>query len=276
MLAILAAGLMAAAPACATVPGVQSLFADRAKRIVWVGETHGTAQQPALFTDIVCAAARTRRPVTVALERVRSEQPAWDRFLSSDGGAAARADLLKSDGWRVKLQDGRSSVAMLALAERLRRDKAAGLIEGVQLIIDDGKDFKTNDAYEANMAQLVQAAATAAPSALVLVYSGSAHAQKAKATFGGPTYREAAAHLPAASLVSVELFGDPGMTWECADKTCGPQVYTPAYAHHPRGLSAADAASGYDALIYTGRATTASPPAALPPTPEPLGPIGPP
>ncbi len=128
MLALLAAGLMAAAP-CTADDGVQTLFDDPAKRIVWVGEMHGAAQLPALFTDIVCAAARTGRPVVVALERGRSAQPAWDRFLASDGDAAAKADLLKADQWTAPLQDGRSSVAMLGLAERLRRDKAASVVK---------------------------------------------------------------------------------------------------------------------------------------------------
>lgn len=267
MLGVLAAGVLAVA-SCTPVPGIENLLGDAARRVIWIGEMHGTAQQPILFGDIVCAATKTGRPVIVLLERTRSEQPAWDQFLASNGGGEAKEKLSHSPGWTLALQDGRSSKAMLDLAERLREYKAASLIAGVDLIIDDNQQYSTSDAYEARMAALVSNAAAASPSALVLVYSGNAHARQSTVSYGGETYREAAAHLPPGSVVSVNLSGDAGTTWACEETTCGPQSYAPLGPHHPRGLTRADISAGYDAVIYTGTATTASPPAALPPIAE--------
>src|SRR5438552_2936988 len=115
-----------ASAACPDVPGAGALFERPTVRVVWVGEMHGTSEMPALFADLVCVASTTARRVVVALERGADEQPLWDRFLISDGGPAARAALLKGSDWTSPTQDGRNSVAMLALADRLREYKAQG------------------------------------------------------------------------------------------------------------------------------------------------------
>ena len=102
----------AAAPEpCPEVPGSAVLFEQPAIRVVWVGEVHGTSEMPALFADLVCAAATTGRHVVVALERSQDEQPLWNSFLASDGGPTARAALLKGSLWTSTIQDGRSGKA---------------------------------------------------------------------------------------------------------------------------------------------------------------------
>ena len=89
MIGFFAAMAVATASSCPPVDGAAALFTEKTK-YVWVGEVHGTAEEPALFGDLVCQAAATR-PVVVALERDVAEQPLWNAYLTSDGGAAARA-----------------------------------------------------------------------------------------------------------------------------------------------------------------------------------------
>ena len=247
---------------CPVLPGSDALFGLHRTKIVWVGETHGSTEQPQLFADLVCAAGAARRPVVVALERTTAEQPAWDAYLASNGDAAAEAALLKA--WEPT-PDGRSSLAMLALARRLRALKAGGRIVAVRLIGPDWSGLPRDhfaERYEAQMANAVAQAETLAPNALVVAYSGSAHAKKAAVTAGDEQYPSAAAHLPPRDVVSVLLRGGPGAVWNCQGDVCGPHEYpSPSGGDHKRGVVIGGGEAGVDATAYTGTATTASPPA---------------
>ncbi len=69
MIAALAAlALGTAVRSCGAVPGSELLFAAGRPRIVWVGEAHGTQEEPRVFQGLVCLAGRTGREVVVALE----------------------------------------------------------------------------------------------------------------------------------------------------------------------------------------------------------------
>ena len=86
--------LVTAAPGCAPIEGADAILADPAIDYVILGEMHGTQETPALFGDLVCAAA-ARGPVIVALEVALEDQAAFDAYLNSAGDAPARAALLK-------------------------------------------------------------------------------------------------------------------------------------------------------------------------------------
>ena len=255
-------------PMCGPVDGATSVLTVPGARIIWFGETHGTGEEPALFRDIVCSASETGRPIIVALERGRSEQRLWTDFLTSDGGLAAEARLLSGDGWKQKDQDGRSSRAILDLAQSLRRMKAAGIDVSVRMIIPDLKDDMTAERYEGEMASAVSEAAKLAPKALVLAYSGWRHAAKQAWTSNGATYRAAADHLPPSEVLAVKIQSAAGAVWNCwEDEGCGPHPFTPDDPKdHTRGLVIGHAPQGFDAVAYTGTGTTASPPAARPHT----------
>jgi hypothetical protein len=268
MLAIVAALAVAAGtPSCGAVPGAEALFAPDRPRIVWVGEAHGTAEQPQAFLSLVCLAERTGKPVIVALERDQAEQPLWNAFLASDGGPAAREALLTGVNWTQRLQDGRSSQAMLQLAEALRREHAVGRIATVWMIVPQMPPGPFDTAgYEAGMAREVQAAAAARPDAWVLAYSGNAHANKGENRHAAPPYRFAAATLPPEALTSVILIGDGGAAWRCQEDVCGPHDDGPG-PHHPPQMTPSPRPT-YDQVIHLGVPTHASPPAARPPVPE--------
>lgn len=55
-----------AACACAPLPGAGQLWAKPSIRYIVVGETHGTAETPAAFADLVCAALHSKRTVVAA------------------------------------------------------------------------------------------------------------------------------------------------------------------------------------------------------------------
>ena len=253
--------LMAAALVSAPLPGAQQLFAAPMPRIVWVGEVHGTVEQPRLFADLVSAASTVGRPVFVVLERDQAEQPFWDAYMASNGDNSAKAAFLRAHSWVWSFQDGRSSRAMMDLAERLRSLHQARHLAGVRLMIPDIV-FRTLDDYEGNMSRVVQGLAKSHPEAIILVFSGNAHASRGQRNSDGVTYTFAAGHLPAGSVTSVFIEGGPGWAWNC-QTDCGPNP-TDGYPSHARGVSISAEKPGYDAIAWTGLPSIASPPAAMP------------
>jgi hypothetical protein len=263
MIAALAAlALGDAVASCGAVPGSEALFAAGRPRIVWVGEGHGTKEQPKVFASLACLAGRTGRQVVIALERGTDEQPYWDAFLASDGGPAARAALLKAQSWTGNIQDGRSSKAMLALAEQLRREHTAWRVQGVRLIISVDNwpaSGMSPGLYEARMGQAVDAIASAHPDAWVLVFSGNLHASKGENTRAPTPYRLAASTLKPEEVTSVLIATDGGPSWGCQE-VCGPHD-SPPRPHHQRGFEAGAPFPKFDYTIYLGAKTHVSPPA---------------
>lgn len=267
---------------CADIPGVEVLFKRTSTRVIWVGEGHGTVEMPAMFGDLVCIASTKGKRVVVALERSQSDQVLWDSYMDSDGSKAAMEKLL--NGVDSKSQDGRSSVAMFALAERLRQYKHQGRILGVQLIIEpfkagaDPARFAAD--HEAGMAHAVMEILSKQPNVLVMAYSGNVHAMKTMA-FYDKTVPLAASLIPTDELVALNLLGGPGEAWSCYQKDkCGPNPNQGS--DHPRGIVLSSAttdteskffAKDFDAFGYTGTKTTASPPAVLKQETAPSEPI---
>jgi len=261
-----------AAP-CRELPGAVALFDVPGIHVVWVGEQHGTDEMPAFLADLACVAGTQGRPVIVALERAPEEQSDWDRFLDSDGSPGAVQILTEAPVWAA-VRDGRNSRAILAMAERLRSLKQEGRIRGVRLIdrwpgTSSGLDISHRDE---EMAQAVLDVVRTQPHALVLVYSGNVHAMKRRtAWLPADVPDPAASYLPPAEILSINLIGEAGEFWSCQASGCGRHPY-PGESGHIRsvvlvgGLSGdhhSVASEGFDALAYTGLATTASPPAIL-------------
>lgn len=230
---VLSAVLATLAPnACRPLDGVDTLLQSESTRIIWVGEMHGTQEQPALFGDMVCHAGRMGRPVIVALERDVEEQAAWDAFLASNGGRRARA-------------------AFLPIADATAQDTA--------------------EDRERRMAEAILAISRARPDALILVLSGNLHASKGSNTGSKPPYRLAASFLPPDETRTIMVRGGQGEAWNCQGATCGPHPYRSSMGQ-PRGVVLGGESSGYDGEAFTGSATSYSPPAARPPTPVLLSP----
>jgi hypothetical protein len=260
---ISAAALLAlssvAAP-CTPVDGAGILLARPERRAFIFGELHGTAEIPILFADLVCQAA-ARSQVIVGLEMPEASQAALDAWLASDGGAAARAALLRDSFWRFT--DGRSSAAMLALLGRLRALKAAGRRLSLLAFVPSVGRAATQTPYEQAMAGNWRRALAAAPDARLFVLVGSIHSRTA-------TYRDfepAAMHLPRAEILTFGPLPVGGSAYNCQPEGCGPHSAGPAPSPMPpRGLIATPAEAranmAYDYLYSPGTAFTPSSPAA--------------
>lgn len=244
---------------CQPIAGAERLWAKPETRWVMVGEMHGTTEMPAFFADLVCQAAASGRPITVALEQDVEMQPSIDAFLASDGGPAARAAFLKARMWTGKMQDGRASQAMLDLYGRLRMLKQAGQIRTVRAFIPPIHAWNGDGPYNARMADTLMAIPLDS-SGLILAYMGSVHAAKSSFGRGADAFLPAAADLPPERTVSVYLDGNGGEAWNCMEDGCSPH---PMQARNvARGFaSAASLPWRYDWVFETGVKSTASPPA---------------
>jgi hypothetical protein len=246
---------------CNPVDGEAQLWANANTRYVLVGEVHGTAETPALFGDLVCAAHASGRPVVVGVEAADTEQGAIDRFMASDGGEAAKAAFLQSPIWSSQIKDGRSSRAYFRLFERLRRYKQSGQIAEVVAIQAVGRTHSQTE-NNAMTADRISAAAERRPGAIELVLIGNVHASKGAFDFGTEHVVPAAADLPPQETISLNvIFG--GEAWNCrVGSDCGPHQWGAPRAE-PRSvrLDRPDPPR-YDGAIYLGVPTIASPPAA--------------
>jgi len=257
MIGLMAMAAAAAATPCRPVAGVERLWDKPETRWIMIGEMHGTAEMPMAFADMVCLAAKSGRPVTVALEQDAEMQPAIDAFLASDGGHAARNAFLAAPMWKV--QDGRSSQAMLALYDRLRVMKQAGQIRGVYAFIPVLTSWLGDGPYNALMADRLKAIPVG-PNGLLLAYMGSVHAAKSSIGQATNAFLPAAADLPPDRTVNVYLDSNGGEAWNCMADGCAAH---PMQARDARpGFTSADRLPWrYDWVHELGVKSTASPPA---------------
>lgn len=87
------------------------------------GELHGTKEAPFLFLSAVCEGLRNsaEKTVYVGLEYPQVEADHLLRYINSAGSIQEKEQLLETDFWRRKTQDGRTSVAMFELIDSLRQ-----------------------------------------------------------------------------------------------------------------------------------------------------------
>jgi hypothetical protein len=247
---------VAATPSCgAPVRGVETL---RDAELLLVGEMHGTEESPAFVARLLCE--RGAAPTVLGLELPASEQPALDAFLASDGGALAIRALVAGAHWQRADQDGRSSLAMLALVETARRARLQG--RALDVVAFDVEPPGGAD-RDQRMAQNLLAARAAHPGAALIVLTGNIHASTVKGTRWDPDLVPMGAHLRSAGapVRGIDVRHAGGTAWVCMmDGGCGPAELEGSGRGATPFVEAITDRPGFDAIYYVG-ALTASPPA---------------
>lgn len=245
---------------CNPITGAQEIVERSAIRWLFVGESdHGTNEKPRMVANLACAATAAHRPVTVAIEPALRNQPMIDSFVTSDGGPSAVAKLLSAPAWDQSWADGKSSLAMLGLFEWLRAQYRAGSIKGVVAFDADMVHGGGAD-RERQMAARLRAI-DPGNLGIVIVLTGSFHAQKRNNGDRGVAYPTAAALMPAEQTFSLLLDDAGGAVWNCRAGGCKENT-NEIRAGLVARLSLMPTADGaYDAIWQSGKQTTASPPA---------------
>lgn len=250
-----------AQPACNAISGWEQVTQNKKLRFVVLGEMHGTKEMPQIFWDAVCLTSEKRR-VVVALELPETGQAALDSFLASDGSLNAKGAFLATDFWTSKFKDGRSSEAMFRLIDDLRvayQAKKIAAVVAFQPVRTAGPD--ANQAYEKQMAEIIQKGTPKGAMAVILV--GNIHAMKTEFVRPSMRYLPMAGHLPKRETLSFDIQSDGGSgAWACTGPSlCGPITFGRAPVTFERGLKrTSDKSSPYDGQLFLGAATTASPP----------------
>jgi len=229
------------------------------RRLVMLGEYHGTVETPLLVADLMERYSRNHAPVRLGLELPMSENAALARYLRSNGDSDARAALRNSPFWRVKddQHDGRRSRDMLALIEHLRVLRQQGRDIGVA-----GYDMETGSAdsseqRDAAMATHLRQQFMAMPNAArMLVLTGNVHAMRALPSNASPDMqRTMASYLLDLPLYSVRLEALRGHFWGCM-KPCRALPLTEHPAHDP--IASTDADRSYDLIVWMPKLSVAT------------------
>lgn len=233
-------------------PKAYDLIAD--KRVVWMGEMHGSQEGPRLFLGLVRLISQHHTsPPVVALEIPTTEQRAIDRYLATGDDAVLRA----SPFFKSEIKDGRSSVAMVQLLSQLRTEKLAAVL------CFDSVAATTPQERDTAMAQNLKRFAKKYPDAKLIVLSGNIHAKRADGVEWDPKYRPAAFELSQSldSLVTFDLAFESGTIWALTEKGFAEMKVRgerwPGSASHDIKLFP-ERTDGYDGAIFT-RTLTGSP-----------------
>jgi hypothetical protein len=243
-------------PDCAPLPGVEQAWARPGVRFVLFGEIHGTSETAPLVADAVCLAARTR-PVVLALELDEANQPKVDAFLRSTGDDDAFRSLGFGGGW-TGISDGRTSVAMLGLIERVRLMRQAGSPVDIRLIDTERSDLEFG--RDGAMAANFEALARARPEALIVGLMGNFHTSRVDRTRDGKRQRSVASILGPERTVSLYMTRSPGSAWFCSSDGCKPHSFGDGAPVTPRSVRALVGDDANDFEFSAGMPLTASPP----------------
>jgi hypothetical protein len=250
--------------ACKASAGIGPLIAG--KDVLLVGVVHGTVESPAFVVETACAALASGRAVSVALEIPVAEQARLAAFVASAGTAADRAALLSGDFWRDPYQDGRGSVAMLELLERLHAFHQAGRPIAV-VAIDPGPGTNGQE-RERSMADHLRARLAAAPHDLLISLTGNFHTRlkpRGSYAYMGSLLSQG---NPALRVAALDVAYSGGSAWIC--QGADPAGCKPVRLGTKGGAARSEVVTfpalddaGYTGVYGVGE-LSASPPAAIP------------
>jgi erythromycin esterase-like protein len=266
MAAGMLAGWLACAPVSAAAPeGACALpillpAAASSARLVFLGEYHGTQETPLFAAEYACLLASQGARTTLALEMLQTEQPALDAYLRSDGGDEAQRTLLSTSFWRGT-RDGRASTGTLAMIERIRVLRSAGL--HIDLLPLDGVTEGTRDQ---TMAAHLRKAMDADAARRFVVLAGNMHTRKApRSSPPDPGYDSLAYLLRDRPSVALNVLPQSGAAWVCQSSNCGPKEIKGVAGAGDRPAEIRMGYSvmpGYDGTVLLPKATVAEPAAA--------------
>jgi len=201
--------------ACRDVEGADEVVS--AGTVVLLGEMHGTAESPGVVFDLACDAFARDLSVTVGLEILMAEQARVDAYMDSAGTAEDRERLLSGPFWQDEYQDGRRSVAKLALIEELRQARSHG--EQVHVVLIDRPHRPEGPKRDAVMADRIEEVIEARPDDFVVVLTGNIHNRILEGTSWDPDYQPMGAllkdSLEGSRVIALNVSHPGGTAWIC-------------------------------------------------------------
>jgi hypothetical protein len=247
------------AAACLPADAVPGAVLDAP--LLVLGEVHGTREVPAFVAGYLCAAVAQQRKLTLAIEFPTSEQGAIDAFMASSGTPQDGERLTGTAFWRRAMQDGRTSIDMLRLLDRVRAARAGGADIRV-LAIDGGVPPMPRDAF---MAAQLRTALREGAGRQVVALIGGLHAVRNKGSRFNPDYESAVYLLADQHPLALTVGTAGGTAWVCqspSPASCQATAWdiNRAATAPATPFSLTPPSPQFDGVFFVG-ATTASPPA---------------
>lgn len=250
------------------VANLDQLAALAPGHIIFVGELHGTDVTPQVFGELVCRVSAPGQKLLVGLEFPAAIQTSLDTYLLSEGSAQDQIVFFddpkkfwSSEGYI----DGRSSEAMFAMVEKLRRLKAAGVqidVVAFQSATGSTRDgSETQEPYEMRLANLYMDQWNSENYDAGLILVGNIHAIKSPVKGSRGTFKPMATHMPHELVLTFNALSARGSAWNCQADGCGSHSFPLYPATRLPARVEFEADDRYDGVIYVGR-SIASPPIA--------------
>jgi len=219
--------LLPALAATSCKPEVSVPQALLQQRVVVFGELHGTQETPRLVGECACLLVSRGTEVVIALEIPEPEQARITEYLSSAGTSGDARALLQGEFWSRpdSRQDGRSSVAMFELIERVRQLSSTS--ERISVVAIDGQ--RKSLTRDAAMAQIVRDHIKNSPEAHVLALVGNIHALKDRGAFFDKDYASFTFHLSSLEPLALNVVPKRGSAWVCIEGCGSRSITAPAW-----------------------------------------------
>lgn len=187
--------------------------------VVIFGETHGNAQSPEAFIDLVDAAVSQHAgPVLVGLElppdAIEAAQHAADQMHAGEDGIGG----LRQSAFWSEAKDGRTSRAQFALIQALRLRERKG---DVQLV---GFDMRVTGREHFGETASAAITAQAAGGQKIMLLTGNGHAMLEPSP--GSVAWPLAKRGYSVSIINAVHSG--GESWVCVGGVCGPRLISAA------------------------------------------------
>ena len=255
---------------CAPIEDVEKVL-DR--KIIFVGELHGTNESPRFVASLVCALLKRGGEVILALEVPVDYQSDIDAAMKEPDAVAAAARLQRMAFWDAKMQDGRRSTGWLELLEsaaRLKREyPGLGFVA-----IDAPVGVRVAD-IDGHMAERIREAAQANPKATIVALAGNLHARRQPGTPWNKDFKGAAYRLRDLDMIALNVHFSAGTAWNCTREGCG---VNPVSRETPTGrkqvprIELTPGDEPYDGKYELGEVTAALPVRGVPASPATAAP----
>ncbi len=199
------------------------------KRLVLLGEVHGTNELPGLGLQVITKLAE-KKPLLVGLEFPMEIQPQIDQFMKTGDVKILKGTKFFTD---AEYHSGRGSVAMVNLLVSLRD---LPLVSVFCFDIPFGFNGHNRDT---EMARNILAIASQQPDQSILIYTGNIHSRLTPGAPWDPDFKTMGAEILSLSegrftlqnSASIYLRYDQGSAWQCIQESskivCGERSFGP-------------------------------------------------